>query len=508
MRADIWSAHIQGSRGWDVHVRLKFDEDDHHFIVANNMHDFVIARHKEQPDHTFNDFYQATYTTVHPTPSKYQADQLVALLEHGFKEFTKYLEENRTPSIVSPRPEKPWNFFDDKTRFEHSWIVAGTGSGKTTLLSALINEDLDKVARGEASVMVIDSQNEHLGRYLPHLTRFGRGGDLEGKLIYLEPDLNHPLALNIFDFKGYDKLSKNQQMEALRTVEDMVIFFVGALIGELTGHMRNILGYALQAMVCIPDATVFTFKELLAKGGMARLVAKYPQLTQLDADTQRFLDTGLLDYGPSIASVRTRLDAITRDPFTKATFAQPRNTFNLYDILSEPHVIVCNTNSKLLGSEATGLFGRYFLASLLRVVRRRQSGGFPCYVFADEAQQYIAQEEAVVDLINEARRQQIALTFAHHRMSDIKPPAVASALHSAAIRIEPAHKKQHQWTVTIRNGDPEIIKPPPVNFEHLPQMPRPEWTAIMDDMHTRFSPEPPKTISHNSSEPLPDADAR
>jgi hypothetical protein len=48
----------------------------------------------------------------------------------------------------------------EESRFRGQWIVAAPDSGKTTFISALIAEDLKKVARNEASIFVMDSQNE------------------------------------------------------------------------------------------------------------------------------------------------------------------------------------------------------------------------------------------------------------------------------------------------------------------------------------------------------------
>ena len=45
-------------------------------------------------------------------------------------------------------------------RFEHHHIVAGSGHGKTQTLQYLIGNDLDAVERGEASVVVLDSQGD------------------------------------------------------------------------------------------------------------------------------------------------------------------------------------------------------------------------------------------------------------------------------------------------------------------------------------------------------------
>ena len=47
-----------------------------------------------------------------------------------------------------------------KTRFEHHHIVAGSGHGKTQTIQQLVLHDLQSVIKGDASVVVIDSQGE------------------------------------------------------------------------------------------------------------------------------------------------------------------------------------------------------------------------------------------------------------------------------------------------------------------------------------------------------------
>jgi hypothetical protein len=509
VKANITSDYIPGTAGRKVLVHLSDITPEEHIIISkNNMCDFVIAQHKNEPDHTFGFFYNGTTNVrIIERPSKYQADQLVSLLEHGFKEFNRYLAENKKPHLTSPGAETPWNFFDKgDQRFEHTWIVATTGKGKTTFLSALINEDLEKVKRGEASVIIIDSENEHLSHHLPRLARFGPGGDLYGRLIYLAPDLLHPLALNIFDFTGYQRLNANEQLQMLNTVRDMLMFFVGATVDVPTGHMRNIIDYCMRALVLIPNPTVYTFQQMLGQGGFQKLITEYPQLQSLDDDTREFLTTRMVGtYGLSLGSVRQRLDGITRNAFIKATFAQPQNRLNLFGLLKEPYVIVVNTDSRRLGKDTCALFGRFFLASLLRVVNRRIGGGLPVYVYADEAQKYIAQEDAVIDLIHEARRQKISLTLAHHEHSDIESATVLQALRGAAIHCRPS--PPFKWIITVRNGLPIEIKPPNVDFKYMPKMSDAQWQDIMDGMHACFSPPLNEPKKKNNSAPPTDDDA-
>jgi hypothetical protein len=80
------------------------------------------------------------------------------------------------------------------------WIVAPPDSGKTTFISSMIADDLKRVARGECSIFVMDSQNELIPD-IAALEMFAPGRPLHDKLIYLEPTSRYPLALNIFDTK-------------------------------------------------------------------------------------------------------------------------------------------------------------------------------------------------------------------------------------------------------------------------------------------------------------------
>jgi hypothetical protein len=228
MTPDIIIHDASLKSGHYVLVTLSISAEEHVLIYKHRMLlslDIVPAS-DDRPALKFHDFYGGTHATMWPVNSVHQGHKLKMALLKGFADFNAFLDSNRRGE---PK-QLPWNFFDTEERFSHAWVVATTGSGKTTLLSALINEDLDKVKRGEASVIVIDSQNEHLGKYLPHLARFAEGGDLYGKLIYLAPDLRHPLALNIFDFTGYGKLDPNEQLEMLNTARDMLMFFIGATV--------------------------------------------------------------------------------------------------------------------------------------------------------------------------------------------------------------------------------------------------------------------------------------
>ncbi len=111
--------------------------------------------------------------------------------------------------------------FPQDVRFEHQWVIAPSGTGKTTLLQTQIVEDLERVQRGECSIIVIDSQNELIPK-IARLKLFARGQPLDGKLVVIEPDPDYPPALNVLDI-GLSELSTRDryrmQAEALENVK-------------------------------------------------------------------------------------------------------------------------------------------------------------------------------------------------------------------------------------------------------------------------------------------------
>src|SRR4051812_8068470 len=54
----------------------------------------------------------------------------------------------------------------DSSRFEHTMLLAGSGHGKTQTLQHLIASDLPEVAKGNCSVIVIDSQGDMIKNIL------------------------------------------------------------------------------------------------------------------------------------------------------------------------------------------------------------------------------------------------------------------------------------------------------------------------------------------------------
>ena len=379
--------------------------------------------------------------------------------------------------------------FSDEQRFRHQFIVGATGSGKTTLLSAQINEDLDRVARNEASLFVMDSQNELIPD-IARLARFAPGGDLHGKLIYIEYDPDHPLSLNIFDFnrERIAALSSRERVTLMRSAEEMIGFFMQSFVkAETSGFMEAIVRYILRAVMHVPNPTVFTFKDFLSKDGFAKHAE---HLATLSDNDRRFLTADMFDgsYGASLGAMRARLAAMTSDDLFNSMFTHPRNKFDLFTLLQDSKVILVNTTKGVL-KKATEPFGRYFIARLMQATEERmlipRASRLPVFAYIDEAGDYISDEQNIAELIDKARKQKIALTLAIQRTGDIANANVLDALRRAAIQCW--GRVQPKWNIAIDGAEPIEITVPNVDFGGMNRMSEAQFQTILTDMRKRFS---------------------
>lgn len=298
---------------------------------------------------------------------------------------------------------------DEEARFQHTWICSPTGTGKTTLLENLIVTDLQKEG---ASIVVLDSQQQLIRRLSSIVP--------PERFVLLEPDPDYPLALNLFD---------NQVIDYSSSLE-LADFVMTSLLGaDLTAKQAGIFRYLTQALQVIPDATILTLRDLLQDGGYA----KYRDyIHTLDPYTVDFFETRFISkvFDPTRGEIFWRLDTIMSEPTFRKMFSAPRNKLNLFEELGKGKVICINSNKDILKDKGTELFGRFFIAMILQATRRRVNAGqtSPCFVYIDEAHEYIAEEPKVASLIDQARKQRVAFTFANTRSAQIKNPDVLDAI--------------------------------------------------------------------------------
>lgn len=309
------------------------------------------------------------------------------------------------------------------TRFEHMHIVAGSGHGKTQTLQHLILHDLEAVADGKASIVVIDSQSDLINT-IAGLEMFAPGGDLADRLVHIDPtDIEWPVALNLFDV-GRDRLDQYSQLDRERltnSILELYDFVLGSLLDAgMTQKQTVIFRYITRLLLHIPNATIHTLRELLEDGGADRYA---PYIKELHGSARAFFDNEFngKEFSGTKRQVLRRLYGILENQTFERMFSHPKSKLDLFAELNAGKVILINTAKDLLKESGTEIFGRFFIAMIAQAAQERAVLGpdkrLPAFVYVDEANDYFDRNIGII--LSQARKYNIGMVLAHQFLGQL-----------------------------------------------------------------------------------------
>jgi hypothetical protein len=424
-----------------------------------------------------------------------------------------------------------------KSRFEHMHILAGTGHGKTQTIQHLLTADIDRVMRGEASIVVMDSQGD-LIRTISNLKVFA---DHPERLCLVDPhDIEHPVALNLFDM-GMQRLETYSPLDKERlrnSAKELLNFVLSSLLGsDMTSKQSTLFDFTLALMLEIPGATIHTFRDLMQEGALA----KYQQyVAKLDETAQDFFnkefDVKRGQFETTKKEVVRRLYGILSNATFRRMFSHEKSKLDLFSEMNSGKVILIDTAKDLLKENGTEVFGRFFIALIANAAQERAtlhpSQRLPCFVYLDECHDYISSDANVTNILEQARKQNVGLILAHQYLSQISQGVLESLAANTSIkfvggvsdrdahaiarelRCAPAFVQQQptgSWAAYVKNFTPSAIslKIPFGTMEALDRMEQAERLAVQEHMRSRYAALPaPSQAGPQESGPVPPHEGR
>jgi hypothetical protein len=312
-----------------------------------------------------------------------------------------------------------------KTRFEHHHIVAGSGHGKTQTLQYLIANDLEAVADGNRTIIVLDSQGD-LIRTIASLEAFAPGQPLHDRVVIIDPsDVEWPVSLNLFDV-GMERLSGYAPLERERltnSILELYDFVLGTLLSaEMTQKQNVIFRYVTRLMLHIPDATIHTLRELMEPGSEKKFAT---HIRSLSGTARHFFDTEFTsrEFDQTKRQVLRRLWGILENQTFERMFAHPRSKLDLFAEMNAGKVILINTAKDLLKEQGTEIFGRFFIALIAQAAQERatlpEHKRTPTIVYVDEAQDYFDRNIGLI--LAQARKYNVGMVLAHQYLGQLEP---------------------------------------------------------------------------------------
>ncbi|WP_417519749.1 type IV secretory system conjugative DNA transfer family protein [Minwuia sp.] len=351
-------------------------------------------------------------------------------------------------------------------RFEHHHIIAGSGHGKTQTLQYLIGHDLEAVARGERSVVVLDSQDD-LIRTLSGLAEFAEGGALADRIVIIDPtDVEWPVSLNLFDvgierLQGYAPLERERLTNSILELYDFVL---GSLLAaEMTQKQSVIFRYVTRLMLHIPDATIHTLRELMEPGSEVRFAAHIDKLT---GTARHFFETEFAsrEFEQTKKQVLRRLWGILENQTFERMFSHPRSKLDLFAEMNAGKIILINTAKDLLKEQGTEIFGRFFIAMIAQAAQERatlpERERMPTFVYVDEAADYFDRNIGII--LSQARKYRVGMVLAHQYLGQLEPKLQDAFAANTAIKFAGGvSAKDARALAPMLHCDPALIETRP-----------------------------------------------
>lgn len=426
----------------------------------------------------------------------------------------------------------------EERRFEGMWIVGRQGAGKTNLLSAMILRDLDRVARGEACVVVIDVTGSQPGQLVHNVIshkRFAPGGDLHGKLLYVDPTDREVIPINLMSVRA-----DAGDADAVSNATAKFLFLMGGLMGQpLTTFQEPIFRAAVQLAMVMPNPTLATLRDIIRP----RSDAYRPYLPKLRPALRDFFEHVYNDERATSSrrEISTRLASLSMDPKFGRLFEHQETRLDFSVEMNRPKVIVINCDRNDLKS-MTKLFGRFYFGLITAAAEARasipRSRRLPTYLYFDEASEIVGDDPNVSQMIYKLRQMNIGLILGMQDTSQAKGE-VGRACASAVIKLANCNsesardlardmgceKEPHrltdlprgQFAMHISGATPRPITvrvPRVVNdrgWKDEPHMTRSEFEQVMQELRAEYyvpEPRPKPAKPEPGTDPEPEAEPK
>ena len=334
----------------------------------------------------------------------------------------------------------------EETRFSHTHLLGGTGHGKSTLLCYQFLTDV--IQDDPPALIVVDGK----GTFVQQLQRFKffePGTEFSERLVILNPqDALFPPALNMF---AQLRRHGSYPEQIRRQIENNTISLFGYIFSaqdfELTEKQATCLSYCVRLLFSMtPTPTIHTLLDLMSDpimpktGGVPDSSPFKPFIEAQPPIMRRFM-TELFyhptEYSDTKRQIQNRIYSLLENPAFSAMFSTAERKIDLFDIIQNRKVLLCDCSVGVLGEKAAPLLGRYIISLTLAAAYERiaipKSEWHPAHLVVDEAQMFV-DEARTQPLLQQAREFNLGVCLSHQKLDDLTPKLQATLASNTLIK--------------------------------------------------------------------------
>lgn len=293
-------------------------------------------------------------------------------------------------------------------RARHMYVVGKSGNGKSKFLELLISKDI-KDGQG---VCVMDPHGDLVDAVLNHIPE-----ERVKDVIYFNPmDTQHPIAFNPLE-------AVSPELK-LRVTIGFIEIFKKLFGANWTPRLEHMLRQTTLALLDSEGTTVFSILKMLSdKNYRQRIVANIEDAVVKNFWVNEFAAWSEKFDHEAIMPLLNKVGQLVSTDLIRNIIGQPKNTFNIREVMDEQKILLVKLNKGLLGEENAALLGAMMITKIEQAALERadmpEEERKPFYLYCDEFQYFAT--DTFTEILSEARKYKLSVTVAHQYMGQLIP---------------------------------------------------------------------------------------
>ncbi len=291
-------------------------------------------------------------------------------------------------------------------RRRHLYVVGKSGVGKSKMLELLISSDI-KSGKG---LCVLDPHGDLVDNVL-RMVPPERLNDI----VYFDPaDTEFPIAFN--------PLEKVDEKYKMQITIGFIDIFKKLFGNNWSDRLEHVLRYTTLALLDSPNTSVLSILKMLSdKNYRQSIVARIQDSVVKNFWVNEFAGWSEKFDSEAITPLLNKVGQLVSTNMVRNIIGQPKNTFNLREIMDNQKILLMKVSKGLLGEENAGLIGSMIITKIYQAAMSRadmrEEDRKDFYFYVDEFQNFAT--DTFAEILSEARKYRLCMTIAHQYVGQL-----------------------------------------------------------------------------------------